>query len=143
TATRDNNGRRHTRSALTRRDWRIVFDALVVGVAVAAKLRGNPVHGVAIALRALPPIAKLRQAFERGLVAFEIETSNSDRDRIVRRLTCSSARAATTLPTCALSAALLRKQHQTRGRHRDRHHANPSSYLHDPPSRGRWSVPQS
>ena len=62
--------------------WRfpLVRDALDVGAAVAAELRFDPVHGLAIALGALTTIAELREALDRGLVLGEIETRHQRGD---------------------------------------------------------------
>jgi len=62
-------------------------------------LRFDPRDGVAIALRALAPVAKLGQAFEGGLVTVEIEPVHQNLDRVRRcrrlgRLLCPATVAA-------------------------------------------------
>ena len=51
----------------------VVLEAFDVRAAVALELRFDPVDGLAIAIRSLPPIAELRQPLDGGLVAFQIE----------------------------------------------------------------------
>ena len=61
--------------------------------AVTLELRFDPIDSLAIALGALPPIAKLRESFNRGLVFFKIEPADERLDDLilwVRRLTASS-----------------------------------------------------
>jgi hypothetical protein len=76
---------RHAGAAFARRHGRVVGDARGVRVAVALELRLDPVHGVAIALGALTPIAELRQAFDRRFVFLEIEPSDHRLDGILGR----------------------------------------------------------
>jgi hypothetical protein len=49
---------------------------------VALELRFDPVNRRAIAIRALAPIAELRQAFDRGFVSLQIEPPHQRGDRI-------------------------------------------------------------
>jgi hypothetical protein len=47
-------------------------------------LRLDPVHGLAVARRALPAIAERGQALDGGLVFFEIQAPDQRADRIGR-----------------------------------------------------------
>src|SRR5581483_8502579 len=48
--------------------------------AVRLQLRLDPVHGRAVAIRALPPIAELGQTFDGRLVLLEVETAGERAD---------------------------------------------------------------
>ena len=54
------------------------------GTAGRLELRLDPVDGVPVAAGALPAVAELRQAPDDGLVVFQIEPADQDRDRVVR-----------------------------------------------------------
>jgi hypothetical protein len=65
--------------------WRVVhvLDAFG-GTAVAFELGFDPVDRRAIAIRALTPIAELREPFDRRLVLLEVEPSDQRAHRIRR-----------------------------------------------------------
>ena len=71
-----------TAARIRGRRLEVIADALRVGAAVAFELRFNPVEGGAVAVRALTAIAELRQAFNRGFIAFQIEASGEGRKGI-------------------------------------------------------------
>src|SRR5581483_4975450 len=65
------------RPAAPRRRRRIlVADAFDILAAVAPELGLNPVHRVAVALRALPTVAELREPLDRGLVPLEVKPTH-------------------------------------------------------------------
>jgi hypothetical protein len=61
----------------------LVFDPLDVRAAVALQLRFDPIDRRTIAIRSLPPIAELREPFNRGLVFFQLEPADESFDRII------------------------------------------------------------
>ena len=78
-------GCRPARGRIGRRRGRIgVEDALGARAAEGMQLRLDPVDGVPVALRALAPVAELRQALERRLVVVERQPRDEGRDGILR-----------------------------------------------------------
>ena len=96
------SARRRHRAAPGRR-LVVVLDAFRVRAAVALELRLDPVDGGAVAIGSLTAIAELRQALDRGLVLFQIESADEHPYRVVvvrglrgwrgcrRRLDCARA----------------------------------------------------
>src|SRR4029077_4201872 len=62
-----------TGASARRRGLVLVRDALRVGAAVALELRFDPVDGGAIPIRALAPVAELRETLDRRLVFLQLE----------------------------------------------------------------------
>ena len=71
------------RRSACRRRLIVVLDALGIRAAVALELRLDPIDCRSIAIRALTPIAELRQPFDRGLVFFQVESIDHLLDRVV------------------------------------------------------------
>jgi hypothetical protein len=51
----------------------VVLKAFDVCAGITFELGFDPVDGLAIAIRSLPPIAELRQPLDGGLISFQIE----------------------------------------------------------------------
>ena len=81
---------------LRRRRIVLIRDALDVLASVLFKLRLDPIDGVAIALRALPAIAELRQSLDGVLVSLEVEAIDEGLYRVVRRVGRRALRAVPT-----------------------------------------------
>src|SRR6185312_17082198 len=60
----------------------VVGDARRGRAAVALQLRLDPVDRIAVALRALAAVAKLRQPLDRRLVLRQVQATDEGRDRI-------------------------------------------------------------
>ena len=60
----------------------VILDAGGVRVAVALELRLDPVDRRAVAVRALPAVAELREALDRRLVPLQIEPAHQHLDRV-------------------------------------------------------------
>ncbi|HEU5432325.1 MAG TPA: carboxypeptidase regulatory-like domain-containing protein, partial [Thermomicrobiales bacterium] len=69
-----------------------VLDARHVAAAITLELRFDPVDRVAIALRPLAPVAKLREAFDRRLVLVQFKPADQGPDGVVRRRPLTSRR---------------------------------------------------
>jgi len=65
-----------------RRRLIVVLEARHVAAAVAPELRLDPVHGGAVAVGALTPIAEGRESFDGRLVAFQVEAGDELDDGI-------------------------------------------------------------
>src|SRR5262249_32221019 len=70
----------------------LVRDALHVLAAIALELRFDPIDGVAIALRPLAPIAKLREPRDRRFVLLQVEALDERANRIVGRVGTTALR---------------------------------------------------
>src|SRR6185503_13794677 len=66
-----------------------VFDASDVGAAVAAQLRFDPVHRIAVAVGPLAAVAELSETLDRRLVLLEVEPGDEPGDGVGCRRSCA------------------------------------------------------
>jgi hypothetical protein len=96
---------------------------------VALELRFDPGDGVSIPLRALTPVAELRQPFDRGFVALEVEPVDQNLREVRRGWLRGSRR--------LLPASLRRRDRHRACRDRSGHeHQSSESHFRPPGSSG-------